>query len=57
MPINTKPDSTPTKAEAAALALLLGRLRRMESDNPVYREMLAVAEAKVIERNRNAGLG
>ncbi len=50
MPINTKPDSTPTFTERQALTAQMSRLRRMESDSRVYREMLAAAEAKVRAR-------
>ncbi len=50
MPINPKPDSTPSDTERAALTAQLNRLRRFEESHKVYREMLAVAEAKVLAR-------
>ncbi len=45
-PVKTNADP----AAVAALALLLGRLKRMEESDKVYREMLAAANDKVMGR-------
>ncbi len=53
---NTSPRrSSPVKASAtphnmAALNTLLSRLRRWEESNPVYREMLAAVDDRVLGR-------
>lgn len=53
---NTSPRrSSPVKVSAtphntAALNVLLSRLRRWEESNPVYREMLAAVDDRVLGR-------
>lgn len=44
------PKNHASPAHVAALDILLGKLTRWEESDPVYREMLAAAEAKVQAR-------